>query len=152
MSRRRCVICGDTFYSRVHTSRYCSKECLNVAKRKEQQNWRASNPDYMKNYMRKYREQKNTNKKTGHQIIKTRTCTRCGIEQEMTHKNFYVKSANRDNFDTWCKICKKKYDGQRYQKNKTEILKAKKEYYQGNKETIKARQREYYKSKKVHFS
>lgn len=108
--------------------------------RDKRERWKENNPNYMKNYMRKYRKKKNSD-------VKTRSCTRCGIEKELTEKNFYMKSANRDSFDTWCKSCKKEYDSTRYKLNRDAILKNKKKYYQNNKEIIKKRQREYYKSK-----
>ena len=143
MNRKRCVMCRKIYFTNVHTSRYCSNECKTAAIRNKQKEWSEKNPNYMKNYMRKYRS--NHEKQSSQN---TKQCSKCGTHKELNEENFSKKSANRDHFDTWCKNCKKDYDSTRYKQKREEILRSKKEYYQKNKEHIKKRQLEYHHSKK----
>ncbi len=55
MKRKKCVVCGELFHSKVNTARYCSEECRESGQLANRAKWKGDNPDYMKNYMRKYR-------------------------------------------------------------------------------------------------
>lgn len=55
MSRVKCVVCGKLFKTDSGGAKYCSKDCRKKGQRENNKEWQKNNPDYMKNYMRKYR-------------------------------------------------------------------------------------------------
>lgn len=77
--------------------------------------------------------------------LKFRTCTKCKVEKVLNGENFYYKNLKRGNeFDVWCKECKKTQVNEYRLNNNIEVKKRKKEYYENNKERLVAKQELYY--------
>ena len=55
MSVIRCKTCKNLFNT-AKQERYCSEGCRKEARKKVRKKWETNNPEYMKNYMRGYRE------------------------------------------------------------------------------------------------
>ena len=55
MSVIRCKTCKNLFNT-AKQERYCSEECRIEARKNVRKKWETKNPEYMKNYMRGYRE------------------------------------------------------------------------------------------------
>ena len=67
--------------------------------------------------------------------MKTKTCTRCGIDKPVKEFN---KDKNRKNkLYPWCKDCRKKYKKEYYEENKEMFLKKNENYRDSHKEKIK---------------
>ena len=73
--------------------------------------------------------------------MKTKICTKCGIEKELTE--YYKAKDGKYGYAAICKICLIEYHKQRYQKNKTKCNELSKTYYQKNKEKICERGKKY---------
>jgi|BioPla2DNA2_1021312.scaffolds.fasta_scaffold04748_13 hypothetical protein len=56
--KKTCEQCGRKFTSQAQRSKYCSPTCKIEAAKKKRKEWEAKNPDYMKNYMKSYRQEK----------------------------------------------------------------------------------------------
>lgn len=146
MKRKRCGWCKTIYITSVDTPRYCSVECKKSAMRDKRERWKENNPNYMKNYMRKYRNTKYKQLGEDKKVNRCR-CRNCGVVKQLVSDNFYKNKNRKTGFESQCKECQKKNDASWYKENKQRISANKKKYYQQNKEKIKARQREYYKSK-----
>lgn len=149
MSRRTCLVCNKVFYSNINTARYCSDTCRKKARYEQQEKWKKDNPNYMKNYMRKYRGDLVRNEKSKEKNNQSTriNCSKCGVEKELVAENFYKNKNRKTGFESQCKECQKKNDSSWYKENKQRVSENKKRYYQQNKEKIKVRQREYYTTK-----
>ena len=75
-------------------------------------------------------------------------CSKCNVEKELNSDNFYKKSINLNGFESRCKLCRKKMDQERYNKDRDKFRKQKLEYYYKNKDARKKYQLEYYHGNK----
>ena len=76
--------------------------------------------------------------------MKTKVCTKCGEEKELTE--FYKKKGGKFGVTSSCKICDKA-DQAAYRKTNSEKIKARKAAYRkANPEKIKAKNSAYYKA------
>jgi len=88
--------------------------------------------------------------------MKTKKCTKCGIEKPLTAEYYYRNASRASGFQSCCKVCRKNsYDSDRseyfadyYQKNKEYFAEHDAKYYQENKEAINARNRKYHHDNK----
>ena len=87
--------------------------------------------------------------------MKTKKCTKCGIEKPLTAEYYYRNASKTSGFQGCCKICRKSYDSNRseyyadyYQKNKEKFVEHDAKYYQENRDKILARNRKYYHDNK----
>tara|TARA_Y100000592_G_scaffold100310_1_gene179658 strand:- start:293 stop:1036 length:744 start_codon:yes stop_codon:yes gene_type:complete len=78
--------------------------------------------------------------------MKTKKCTKCGIEKELDC--FYKDSKKKDGLRYRCKSCFKTNSAEYYQNNKEKNKKQWAEYYQNNKEKILKQKAEYRKNNK----
>ena len=68
--------------------------------------------------------------------MKTKKCTKCGIEKPLTAEYYHRNSSRSTGFQSQCKICRCRKEAEYYQNNKETILKYATEYRQNNKEKI----------------
>ena len=71
-------------------------------------------------------------------------CASCGEEKELNLENFGIRKSSKTGFDSRCKECRKKYDKERYQKNKDRLNNKSKEYYRKNSDARKEYGKKYY--------
>lgn len=56
--KKTCSLCGKKFTSTSQRAKYCSPVCKVEAAKEKRKKWEQNNPDYMKDYMANYRNQK----------------------------------------------------------------------------------------------
>lgn len=132
MHRLRCKVCGNLFLARSIKARYCSDSCRNNVQIKKRTEWNTNHPNYMKMYMRKYREQRNELKKMDNDNHMQK-CPTCGMYKERNTDNFAKHAGRKFGFSYQCKECRKVIDRQRYEEKREVILAQKKVYYQKKK-------------------
>jgi hypothetical protein len=81
--------------------------------------------------------------------MKTKICTKCGIEKEVTE--FSKQKHGKFGATSDCKECRRKIGKEFYKRNKIIINKKHNNYYQENKDTILKRNKFDYKDKKSKF-
>ena len=74
---------------------------------------------------------------------KTKICTKCGIEKELSE--FYRRKKSIDGLCPYCKLCIKKERSIYHQKNKNKIKLKNKKYRENNKEKLEEYRKKYYK-------
>lgn len=52
---KKCIMCGKSFDTEWPNKKYCSLVCKDAAIRKKRLEWKADNPGYYTEYMRKRR-------------------------------------------------------------------------------------------------
>jgi hypothetical protein len=83
--------------------------------------------------------------------LKTRICSKCHIELNLTLEYFATRKDNKLGFNTICKICNKKYHKQYRENNKEKLKKEHDQYYIDNKEKKKKYAKKYYINNKNEF-
>ncbi len=73
--------------------------------------------------------------------MKTKKCTKCGIEKSLDAEHYHRDSSRSSGFQSSCKVCKLQYHAERYQNNKEKILKQQAEHR--SRPEIKKRKAEY---------
>lgn len=58
MKTIKCAICGRQFETNRPNKKFCSFTCREAGEKLWRMQWEEKNPDYNKNYQRKYRERK----------------------------------------------------------------------------------------------
>ena len=73
-------------------------------------------------------------------------CRRCGETKPI--KEFFNIKTSKDGWDYHCKICRRLFNSESYQRNKVERLKKAQEWYINNKQEIGKYRKEYYQKNK----
>ena len=81
--------------------------------------------------------------------MKTKICTKCHIEKELSE--FYKHKSGKDGIHPICKICILEISKKRYKKNRKQILKRDKIYRNNNKEKRKIYNRKHYQENKDNY-
>jgi predicted GIY-YIG superfamily endonuclease len=86
--------------------------------------------------------------------MKTKKCSKCGIDKPLNAKHYYRKSRNLTGFQCQCKVCANSYQKDRseyfadyYKKNKQKYTEHDTKYYQENRDKILARNAEWSKKR-----
>tara|TARA_Y100000114_G_scaffold154083_1_gene175350 strand:- start:4399 stop:4989 length:591 start_codon:yes stop_codon:yes gene_type:complete len=86
--------------------------------------------------------------------MKTKKCSKCGIDKPLDAKHYYRKSGNPTGFQYQCKVCANSYQKDRseyfadyYKKNKQKCVERDAKYYQENRDKILARNAEWSKKR-----
>jgi hypothetical protein len=82
--------------------------------------------------------------------MRTKTCTKCGLDKEVNAENFGKRASSKDGFAHECKTCKAERDRKYREANKERLSALGKEHYQKNREKVKARSRKYYENNREH--
>lgn len=59
----KCAICGAVFKTNKPRRKYCSFSCKEAGAKLQRMKWEDKNPNYVKEYMRKYRKKGQDSKK-----------------------------------------------------------------------------------------
>lgn len=52
----KCTICGAEFTTSRPNKKYCGYTCKEAARLLQRMKWKEANPDYMRDYMKKYKQ------------------------------------------------------------------------------------------------
>ena len=80
--------------------------------------------------------------------MKTKKCTKCGIEKPLTAEYYYKDNSKKLGFGSYCRLCKSEYQKNYQKNNKEKIAKRGAEYRKNNKEKLAKRRAEYYQNNK----
>jgi hypothetical protein len=76
-------------------------------------------------------------------MLNPKRCPDCGKLFPATSESFYKNSAHSDNLDTYCKACRKKRQGARYEENREHLCMLQRRYYSLHRQDELARGRQF---------